>query len=210
MFTLAGGVTAQATASAQCGGTGYTGTTLCGAGFSCEYVNQWYSQCQDGSAPTTMATSTSASNPASTGDSNTFWYLGRHPATNELSWPGTGIAFTFTGTSATIGLSSVSGTNSVDMAIDGGAPTVISNVAGTSITTPSGLAQGDHTVVLHKHSEALYGSLFIGDVTSDGTLGVDTPPQPARSRLLATLLPLAMGLTERTHALIPPLLKITR
>lgn len=176
ILTLAGGVTAQAAAWAQCGGTDYTGMTLCVAGYSCEYVNQWYSQCREDSAPTTMATSTSTSKPASTVCSNTFRYLGRvNPATNELSWPGTGIAFTFTGTSATIGLSSVSGTNSVDLIIDGGAPIVISNVAGTSISTPTGLKHGRHTVVLRKRSEAVFGSIFIGGITTDGTSHVETP-----------------------------------
>lgn len=37
-------------------------------------------------------------------------FLGRvNPATRELTWPGTGVSFTFTGSSATIGLESVTG-----------------------------------------------------------------------------------------------------
>jgi len=105
-------------------------------------------------------------------------YLGRvNPATKELSWPGTGVSFTFTGTSATIGLAAVDGTNSVDLVIDGGEPRVISNVEGTSISTPSCLAQGNHTIVLRKRSEALYGSIVIGDITTDGTLGADVVPK---------------------------------
>lgn len=182
IFMLAGVVSAQAAEWAQCGGTGYAGTTLCVAGYSCVYVNQWYSQCQSGLASPSMSMTTSTlssttSNPAPTGCQSDFRYLGRvNPATNELSWPGTGLAFTFTGTSATIGLTSVTGTNSVDLVIDGGAPTVISNVVGTSISTPAGLAQGSHTVVLYKRSEAIYGSIFIGDITTDGTLCVGTAP----------------------------------
>ncbi|CAK7218476.1 hypothetical protein SEUCBS140593_003557 [Sporothrix eucalyptigena] len=104
-------------------------------------------------------------------------YLGRvNPATKELTWPGTGVAFTFTGTTATIGLASVTGTNSVELIVDGGAPTVISNVAGTSISLPAPLAQGNHTVVLRKRSEALFGSIFVGNVTTDGSLSVNTAP----------------------------------
>lgn len=167
IFTIAAVVTAQAADWAQCGGTGYSGTTLCDAGFSCVYLNQWYSQCQTGDAPV----STSNPSPVSTDGPDAFRYLGRvNPATNELSWPGTGVAFDFTGTSATIGLTSVSGDNSIDLTIDGGAPTVISNLAGTTISTPTGLTQGNHTVVLRKRSEPLFGSVFIGNITTDGTI----------------------------------------
>lgn len=70
----------------------------------------------------------------------------------------------------------MSGTNSVDLSIDGGEPTVISNVAGTSISTPSGLSQSSHTVVLHKRSEAIFGSIFLGNITTDGTLGLNVAP----------------------------------
>lgn len=80
------------------------------------------------------------------------------------------MSFAFTGTSATIGLASVSGTNSVELVVDGGAPIVISNVAGSSISTPAGLSQGSHTVVLRKRSEPEYGSIFLGDITTDGAL----------------------------------------
>ena len=98
-------------------------------------------------------------------------YLGRvHPAAKALTWPGTGVSFTFTGTSATIGLASVQGANSVDLFIDGGEPIVISNVADTSISTPTGLTKGSHDVVLRKRSEAILGSITIGSVSTDGTL----------------------------------------
>ncbi|KAL9622186.1 MAG: hypothetical protein Q9160_003369 [Pyrenula sp. 1 TL-2023] len=105
-------------------------------------------------------------------------YLGRvNPSTKELSWPGTGVTFTFTGSKASIGLSQVTGTNSVDLVIDGGAPTVIPNVSGASISTPAGLSKGTHTVVLRKRSEANMGSIFLGQITTDGTLGADVTPQ---------------------------------
>ena len=107
-------------------------------------------------------------------------YLGRvNPATKELSWPGTGVSFAFTGTSATIAVASVSGTNSVDLVIDGGAPIVIADVAGTAISTPAGLPYGNHTVVLRKRSEPVYGSIFLGNITTDGRLAA-TPPPPTR------------------------------
>ena len=178
LSTLAGVAVAQVAVWGQCGGTGYTGATTCAAGTTCIFLNAYYSQCQPGSAPTTLATSTSTAKPAPTGNgSAAVRYLGRvNPATKELTWPGTGVSFTFSGTSATIGLASVTGTNSVDLIIDGAAPIVISNVAGSSISTPAGLAKGTHTVVLHKRSEALYGSIFIGDITTDGTFVAAVAP----------------------------------
>lgn len=104
-------------------------------------------------------------------------FLGRvNPDTNELTWPATGVAFTFSGTSASVSLTSVTGTNSIEMVVDGGTPIVTDNVNGTSIDTPSGLADGEHTVEIRKKSEALYGSIFVGDVTTTGTLGADTVP----------------------------------
>jgi lysophospholipase L1-like esterase len=104
-------------------------------------------------------------------------YVGRvNPATKELSWPGTGVEFTFTGTWADIGLTHVGGTNSADLFIDGGEPIVISNVVGTNITTPR-LSFGRHTVVLRRRSEPGFGSVFIGNITTDGSLGVDVAPK---------------------------------
>lgn len=103
-------------------------------------------------------------------------YLGRvNPATKELTWPGTGVSFTFTGTSATISLGAVSGTSSFSLRIDGGEPTIISNVAGKSIST-SGLSQGKHTVVLRKRSETYFGTVTISNITTDGTIGADEVP----------------------------------
>lgn len=55
-----------------------------------------------------------------------------------------------------------------------GKSTVILNVNGSSISTPAGLADGNHTVELRKRSEALFGSIFIGNITTDGTLGEDS------------------------------------
>jgi hypothetical protein len=35
----------------NCEGNGYSGQTTCVSGYTCKYVNDWYSQCQPGSAP---------------------------------------------------------------------------------------------------------------------------------------------------------------
>ncbi|KAI4712606.1 hypothetical protein J4E89_002874 [Alternaria sp. Ai002NY15] len=100
-------------------------------------------------------------------------FLGRvNPDTQELTWPGTGVSFTFTGSSASIGIEGTSGTNSAQLTIDGKA-TVIPEVNGTSIKTPADLGNGKHTVTLRKRSEASYGTITIGNVTTDGTFGPD-------------------------------------
>jgi lysophospholipase L1-like esterase len=102
-------------------------------------------------------------------------YLGRvNPATKELTWSGTGISFTFAGTSASISLEGLSGSNSAELVVDGKS-TFISSVQGTLISTPANLTYGNHTVELRKSSEALFGSIFIGNVTTDGNFGPDIP-----------------------------------
>ncbi|KIA75700.1 hypothetical protein HK57_00516 [Aspergillus ustus] len=178
LVAIAGIAAGQAPAWGQCGGRGYTGATDCVAGYSCRSLNDWYSQCQPGSGTsttfTTQTSSTSSPPTATPSQTARVQYLGRvNPATNELTWPGTGVAFTFNGTSATINLDSVTGSNSVELTIDNGEPIVLSNVdAGvtTSISTPIGLTYAIHTVELRKRSEALFGTIVIGAITTDGTL----------------------------------------
>ncbi|KAJ4291752.1 hypothetical protein N0V90_009647 [Kalmusia sp. IMI 367209] len=104
-------------------------------------------------------------------------YLGRvNPATKELTWPGTGLSFTFTGSSATILLDAVSGTSSFDLRIDGGEPTIVSDLASKTIST-SRLTQGNHTLVLRKRSETGFGTVTIRNVTTDGKFGADAVPK---------------------------------
>lgn len=122
-------------------------------------------------------------------------YLGRvNPATQELTWSGSGLVFSFIGTSANVSLSSVSGTNSIEMVIDNGEPIVTDNVVGSSITTPSNLTDANHTVLIRKKSEALYGSIFVGDVLTSGTLGNDTAPTKRRIQIIGDSISVGYGL----------------
>ncbi|KAJ4325103.1 hypothetical protein N0V84_003647 [Fusarium piperis] len=100
----------------------------------------------------------------------TYNFVGRvNPATKELTWPSTGVSFTFRGTKATIGIDIITGTSSADLIIDGGDPILIENINGTSISTHA-LPKGTHTVELRKRSEASFGSFRITGVSTDGSL----------------------------------------
>ncbi|KAL9709278.1 hypothetical protein Ac2012v2_007632 [Leucoagaricus gongylophorus] len=46
-------VSAQAGQYGQCGGQGWSGTTTCIDGWTCTYLNDWYSQCLPGGSPST-------------------------------------------------------------------------------------------------------------------------------------------------------------
>ncbi|KAJ7678880.1 endoglucanase [Mycena polygramma] len=81
----------------QCGGQGWTGSTVCDAGSSCVVSNQYYSQCLPGTgtvSTTSTATTTSTAPPSSTGCANRtkFKYFGVNQSGAEFgsaTWPGT-------------------------------------------------------------------------------------------------------------------------
>jgi lysophospholipase L1-like esterase len=119
--------------------------------------------------------------------------LGRvNPSTSELSWPSTGVSFSFSGTSASIGITHW-GESSVDLRIDDENWIVISNVTGTSITTPS-VKPGNHTVVLRKRSEAYQGSIYIGEIVANGTLGPDVAPPKRQIEIIGDSITVGYGL----------------
>lgn len=118
-----------------------------------------------------LVTAIPAPAPAAAG----YRFLGRvNPATKELTWPGTGVSFTFKGTSATISLANIVGDNSFDLVIDGKAPTEIAKVVNTTISTPK-LTKGTHSVVLRRRSETALGTVSINTVTTDGTFVAEKP-----------------------------------
>ncbi|CAG7852961.1 Arabinogalactan endo-beta-1,4-galactanase; AltName: Full=Endo-1,4-beta-galactanase; Short=Galactanase [Serendipita indica DSM 11827] len=67
-LSVALSASAQSPAYGQCGGSGYSGPKTCVSGYTCQYSNEWYSQCLPGSggggATTTRSSSSSA--PSST------------------------------------------------------------------------------------------------------------------------------------------------
>jgi len=122
-----------------------------------------------------VSNSSSTCTPANATSGSYYRYLGRvDPATKRLTWPATGIAFSFTGTSASVPVTAISGTNAIAVIVDGVA-TSIDNLEGTSISTGT-LAQGVHTVEIRKKSEALFGSVSIGDPTTSGSFCAVTQP----------------------------------
>ena len=130
-----------------------------------------------GSSTTKTTSATSTTTKASATPSGSYFrYLGRvNPATKELTWPASGITFTFTGTSASVPITSITGANAIIVSVDG-VVTTIDNVTGTSISTGT-LAQGVHTVEIRKKSEASFGSFSIGNPTTSGTFSPVTQPK---------------------------------
>ncbi|KAL2205370.1 hypothetical protein CC79DRAFT_1310627 [Sarocladium strictum] len=103
-------------------------------------------------------------------------FVGRvNPATKELTWPSTGVAFTFEGSEATIGIDNIVGASSITFFVDDNEPVVVSNVNGT-ISVP-GLEDGTHTVEMRKRSETQYGTFRVTDVQIDGTFLPHTRPE---------------------------------
>ncbi|KAK4224774.1 glycoside hydrolase [Podospora fimiseda] len=60
LASFSSGVAAQGGAWAQCGGQGWSGATTCVAGYTCTFVNNWYSQCLPGGAASTFTTTSTA------------------------------------------------------------------------------------------------------------------------------------------------------
>ncbi|KAF8910766.1 acetyl xylan esterase [Mucidula mucida] len=70
----------------QCGGIGWTGSTICDAGTTCIHLNDYYFQCQPGVASTTAATTTAVTTTAGGTTSATVTTTGS-ASTPTLSLP---------------------------------------------------------------------------------------------------------------------------
>jgi uncharacterized membrane protein YgcG len=64
--TAAGTAYAQSSAYGQCGGIGWSGSTSCVSGYTCQRQSDYYSQCLPGTATTTRVTTTTSRTGGST------------------------------------------------------------------------------------------------------------------------------------------------
>jgi endoglucanase len=88
---LFGTAFSQNSAWSQCGGNGFTGGQTCVSGYSCVYVNDWYSQCQPGTASTSVTSSKSTTFTKSTTASTTKTSTSTAPGstgTGHFKWFG--------------------------------------------------------------------------------------------------------------------------
>ena len=107
-------------------------------------------------------------------------YIGRFdrrdPAGPRFAWPGTAVVVAFTGTGLNVKLRD-SGTSFFSVVVDGGKATSLStSAAAQTYTVASGLAGGDHTVVLTKRTESVFGTVQLLSVSPvDGALRAAPP-----------------------------------
>lgn len=82
-------VQAQQTGYGQCGGENWTGATTCVSGWTCTYLNDWYSQCLPASSSSTLTTTTSPETSTTTTVSkSTTSTLSSPTSTGKLKWFG--------------------------------------------------------------------------------------------------------------------------
>ncbi len=113
-------------------------------------------------------------------------YVGRFDMRDLLgprfAWPGTALVAAFTGTGLDMKLRD-SGTSFFSVAVDGGKATSLSTNAGAeTYSVASGLAGGEHTVVLTKRTESVFGTVQLLSVNPVGGV-LRTPPPGATRRI---------------------------
>ncbi|KAI1109126.1 carbohydrate-binding module family 1 protein [Nemania sp. NC0429] len=72
IYVLGGAAFAQQTAWGQCGGVTWSGPFTCVAGYTCTFLNDYYSQCVPGTATTTSTTTRTTTRGTTTGVSTTL------------------------------------------------------------------------------------------------------------------------------------------
>lgn len=94
----------------------------------------------------------------------------RDPAGPRFAWSATRVRTRFSGTGVTIKLRETprdTATDQLDVAIDGAKPTVLKTTSGVkTYTVATGLADGEHDLVLTKRTEAMVGTLQLLAVES--------------------------------------------
>ncbi len=99
----------------------------------------------------------------------------------RFAWSGSAMLARFTGTGIKVRFGGQA--NQFAVVIDGAAPKTIKTMSGTATyTLASGLAAGEHSVLVHRRTEAFFGEAqFLGFEIDGGAL---LPPPPARARRL--------------------------
>jgi len=120
-------------------------------------------------------------------------YLGRFDTSDsagpKFAWPGSAIVATFTGTGIAVQLadgSTSSASNYFVVVVDGATPNAIqTNSATQAYTLASGLASGQHTIVLTKRTESFVGVVqFLGFQPQGGSLVPSPEPFVRRIELV--------------------------
>lgn len=118
-------------------------------------------------------------------------YIGRFdttdPAAPRVAWPGARIQIRFSGTAATATIEESSqhtGPSRYDVIVDGQTPTVLApaNGAGT-YDLATGLANGTHTIELHRRTESLVGISKLTGFAFPGGGQLLSPPPRAQRRI---------------------------
>ena len=120
---------------------------------------------------------TGAPGASATFDANGVQYLGRvTAATSLLTWPGTGVTASFTGTSAQLSFAAQTGNTHIGISVDGGNTTRVVINANNSVASTGTLRSGAHTVTAVKLNEASLGTAkFNGISTANGLTPIAAP-----------------------------------
>lgn len=114
----------------------------------------------------------------------TIHFIGRFdftdPGKPRFAYPGSTITTRFSGTHLEVDLEDGANQNRFDVSLDGAAPTLLVTSSGTTTyTLATGLANGEHDVVLARRTES-----FVGVTTFAGFVGSPLVATPGPTRLI--------------------------
>ncbi len=118
-------------------------------------------------------------------------YIGRFdttdPAAPRVAWPGARVLLRFSGTAATATIEETSqytGPSRYDVSVDGQAPTLLAPANGTgTYDLATGLANGTHTIEIHRRTESLVGFSKLTGFAFPGGGQLLPPPPRAQRRI---------------------------
>ena len=107
-------------------------------------------------------------------------FVGRFDAAHQFAWPGTQIALRFTGDSISVALTDTTGNDWFEASLDGARQPAFQLVVGAHVyPLASGLAAGNHDLVLARRTES-----FNGTTTFGGFSGATIVATPKPTRLV--------------------------